>query len=385
METRMILKECLRWVINNTQPSFDIKNSLSEDCLKNLYKLSKAHDVAHLVGYFLQKNQLIDSKTEISKIFKKELNIAIYRYSQIEYELVQIREKLAESRIPFILLKGSTIRQYYPEPWMRTSCDIDVLVKRNDHKKTMKFLEDKLGYKFVVRGSHDVTMETQSGLSVELHYQLIEEDRCPDMVKILNDVWSHATIKEGGNCEFVLDDKMFYFYHMAHMAKHVLNGGTGLRSFIDTYLLNTKANVSADNNELLEKGKLKKFALESQRLASVWFGDLQADEVTNLFENYVLSGGVLGTIQNGAVIGQSKKGGKIKYLLARLFPPYSSLKEKYPVLKKHWYLTPIFYLVRWFEMMFSGRFNRAVTEVKAMNADKEKLEKAQKLLKDLGL
>lgn len=385
METSMILKESLRWVINNTQLSFDIKNSLTEDNLKNLYKLSKAHDVAHLVGYFLQKNQLIDCDTEIAKTFKKELNIAIYRYSQIEYELAQFRAELDKSGIPFILLKGAVIRQYYPEPWMRTSCDIDVLVKREDHQKAMKYLEDKLGYKFAIRGSHDVTMKTQSGLSIELHYQLIEEEIFPNAVEILNNVWSYATVKEGCNCEHELDSKMFYFYHVIHMAKHVLNGGTGLRSFIDTYLLNNRANVTVNDNDLLEKAKLKKFAIESQRLASAWFGDLQADEVVNLFESYVLSGGVLGTIENGAVIGQSKKGGKFKYLLARLFPPYSRLKERYPVLKKHWYLTPIFYVVRWFEMIFSGRFNRAVTEVKSMNVDKEKLDETKKLLKDLGL
>ena len=36
--------------------------------------------------------------------------------------------KIKKVQIPFLPLKGSVIRQYYPEPWMRTSCDIDILV-----------------------------------------------------------------------------------------------------------------------------------------------------------------------------------------------------------------------------------------------------------------
>ena len=47
--------------------------------------------------------------------------IAIYRYEKINYELNRLRSALNEAQIPFIPLKGSVLRQYYPEPWMRTS------------------------------------------------------------------------------------------------------------------------------------------------------------------------------------------------------------------------------------------------------------------------
>lgn len=47
--------------------------------------------------------------------------IAIYRYEKINYELNRLRSALNEAQIPFIPLEGSVLRQYYPEPWMRTS------------------------------------------------------------------------------------------------------------------------------------------------------------------------------------------------------------------------------------------------------------------------
>ena len=85
-----------------------------------LYKLSKAHDLAHLVGDALIKNDLIGND-EIKEKYQKQVMIAIYRYEKINYELNRLRSALNEARIPFIPLKGSVLRQYYPEPWMRTS------------------------------------------------------------------------------------------------------------------------------------------------------------------------------------------------------------------------------------------------------------------------
>ena len=85
-----------------------------------LYKLSKAHDLAHLVGDALIKNDLIGND-EIKAKYQKQVMIAIYRYEKINYELNHLRSALNEAQIPFIPLKGSVLRQYYPEPWMRTS------------------------------------------------------------------------------------------------------------------------------------------------------------------------------------------------------------------------------------------------------------------------
>lgn len=104
---------------------------LTDEELVKLYKLSKSHDLAHLVGDVLIKNDLIGDG-EIKAKFQKQIMLAVYRYEKINYELGRLRKVLNEAEIPFIPLKGSVIRQYYPEPWMRTSCDIDVLVHESD-------------------------------------------------------------------------------------------------------------------------------------------------------------------------------------------------------------------------------------------------------------
>ena len=117
--TALIASEVCGKAIDPSQDPF------SDEELAALYKLSKAHDLAHLVGDALIKNKLI-SNAEIKSKFEKQLMTAVYRYEQINYELNCLRKVLNEAQIPFLPLKGSVLRRYYPEPWMRTSCDIDL-------------------------------------------------------------------------------------------------------------------------------------------------------------------------------------------------------------------------------------------------------------------
>ena len=96
---------------------------LSREELEKLYELSKSHDLAHIVGNSLIKNGLV-TDPELKAAFKKQIMTAVYRYEKIQYELTRLKDVLNEAKIPFIPLKGSVIRKFYPEPWLRTSCDI---------------------------------------------------------------------------------------------------------------------------------------------------------------------------------------------------------------------------------------------------------------------
>ena len=165
--------------------------TLTDDELAKLYKLSKSHDLAHLVGDALIKNDLIGDG-EIKAKFQKQMMLAVYRYEKINYELGRLRKVLNEAEIPFIPLKGSVIRQYYPEPWMRTSCDIDVLVHESDLERAVSALTSAVGYKADSKGSHDVGMFSDSGVHLELHYSLIEDKIVGSAADVLRSTWKNA-------------------------------------------------------------------------------------------------------------------------------------------------------------------------------------------------
>ena len=119
-----------------------------EETLKKLYKTAKAHDVAHILCEALEKQGFFNDG-ETSGKFRKRKLVSVYRTEQIVYDLNNVCSCLEENGVDFIPLKGSVIRNLYPEKWMRTSCDIDILVKKEDCQRAENILCEKL-LKFVV-------------------------------------------------------------------------------------------------------------------------------------------------------------------------------------------------------------------------------------------
>ena len=350
--------------------------------LKNIYRLSKLHDIAHLIGDALFRNKLLP-EDNVGEAFKNQMMLAVLRTEQQNAELKRICSALEEAKIPYIPLKGAVIRNLYPEPWMRTSCDIDILVKKEDLQNAINYLVKMLNYKKGIEGSHDISLMSHSDVHIELHYDTIEENRAKKSNKVLENVWDYTY----NTTEYMykLNDEMFYFYHITHMAKHIENGGCGIRPFIDLYLLNQKMCYN-NKSDLIEKAGLLKFEKLCVDLSEYWFdGGIKYDDLS-LLEEYVLMGGVYGNSTNNILLNQQKFGGKSKYILSRIFVPYEILKFKYPVLQKQKWLLPIMEVRRWFEALFHGRIGTRVNELqKAKNSSKEQKENVKKLFKALDL
>lgn len=360
---------------------------LSEEVMRSLYGLSNSHDMAHIVSAELDAQGLLKNGDEISEKFRKQHMIAIFRYERINYELEEICTALENAQIQFIPLKGSIIRKYYPEPWMRTSCDIDVLVRPEDLDRAIKCIQDDLGYDFEGRGSHDVSLFSPSGVHVELHYDLVEENIVNNCCEILKNAWDYATPISEGTYRYNFSDAMFYFYHIAHMAKHFENGGCGVRPLLDLWILDKQEGDDVvARDALLESGALLKFTTAARSLASVWFDGTEHTETTSQMEQYLLFGGVYGNMENRVAIQQHKKGGKFKYIVSRIFLPYNTIKFHYPILQKHRWLTPLMQVRRWFKLIFRGGLKRSMNEINVnakMSDDKK--ESATELLERIGL
>lgn len=353
------------------------------DKIIDLYRLSKCHDIAHLVGDALLRNKLLTDDKAVN-LFKQQAMLAVYRYEQQNVEFQNICKVLNEAKIAYIPLKGSVIRGYYPKPWMRTSCDIDLLVKKGDYFATSKFLSEKLGYKIKEYSAHDVSLYSAGNVHIELHYSLIEANCLDSAKKLLDYIWDYATSCEEGS-KYCLSDDMFYFYHMAHMAKHLKYGGCGIRPFIDLYILNH--NVEFDKSKrtrLLEKGRLIKFAEICEKLSEIWFGNGIHDETTLLLQKFILEGGVYGTIQNSASISKSTT--VKRNLWSYIWKPYREMKYWYPNLSKHKWLLPFYEIRRWFKIVCGGALAFKFKKKNILNkTEKNELDRLDKLISDLGL
>lgn len=354
--------------------------------LLSLYRLSKSHDVAHLVADALADMGLL-GQDEVSARFKKQQMLAVYRYENLNYELESVCQALEKEKISFLPLKGSVIRVFYPAPWMRTSCDIDILVHEEELDRAASVLEASLGYVLKERSSHDISLFSPGGVHLELHFNLIEEVRYPVAVAILSDVWQYATSVKEDSYRYVLSDEMFYFYHIAHMAKHFESGGCGVRPFLDLWILEHRLEHDREKrNALLAKGGLLTFAEVCRQLTEVWFSGLESDPLTEEFGRFVLDGGVYGTVENNIIVNQQKKGGRVRYVWSRLFVPYEILKDRYPILRKHPVLLPVCQLRRWAGMIKGGRLERSVEELRLSGKISQTQEQSTaELLSRIGL
>ena len=69
----------IRFEINGEELCEDIKNLITPEMLPALFKLSKRHDLAHLIGDALEKNGLLPDDSEAKKRFLQERHIGAQR------------------------------------------------------------------------------------------------------------------------------------------------------------------------------------------------------------------------------------------------------------------------------------------------------------------
>jgi hypothetical protein len=332
----------------------------------------------------LKQNKLISQEHhDIEKcVFK-----SVYRYERIKYEYENLCNVFEKAKIPFIPLKGNVIREHYPEPWMRTSCDVDILVKEKDIEETKSILIEEYGYVYQSEGSHDISLYSPSKTHIELHYDLVEDGKANKSSEVLKDVWDVAKLRDGYNFWHEMPDEYYYFYHIAHMAKHFENGGCGIRPFIDLWLLdNIEDRKEEKRNELLEKGDLLKFANSVRKLAGIWFEKKEYDDISKKMENYILCGGVYGTNNNKALIIAATGESKAKSFSKLMFMSRESLTTMYPKLERYPILYPFYQVKRWFRIFNRSKRNKIKYLTGIRNSvKKEEITSTAELLNHLGL
>jgi hypothetical protein len=279
------------------------------------------------------------------------------------------------------------MRRYYPEPWMRTSCDIDILIHEQDAEKAKSILVGEHNYTYHGKGSHDLSFFTPANVHIELHYDLVEDGVANKSSEVLKSVWDTAVLQEKSDYCYEMPDEMFYFYHIAHMAKHFEGGGCGIRPLIDLWILdNLETADHHRRDELLESGDLLKFANSARKLSRVWFGGEEHDPVSLQMQDFILTGGVYGSSQNRIAVQQQKKGGRVKYALSKIFLPYDVIKFHYPVLQKHRCLTPLMQVRRWCKLIFCGHLKRSAKELQYNNSITDtEAKNIQNFLHNIGL
>ena len=382
MTPEKILLSLLRSAACKEPVSDTVKAACTPETLEQVYVLAKMHDLAHIPGQLLAPLGLPGCDAQ-QKMTTATFG-AVRRYVQLDYELARICDTLEKAQIPFIPLKGAQIRKFYPEPWMRTSCDIDLLVHEEDLQRAADALVAELSYTTDNQKKyHDMWLFSPGGVHLELHFSILET--MDNIDALLSRVWEFAVPVTA--YRYQLTDEFLAFHLMAHMSYHFTGGGSGIRSVLDIFLLRRQnAYDETVLRSYLAQCGIEKFYDSVLALIGAWFEGVKSTLLTEKMGRFLLQGGTYGTKEQHLLIQQQRNGGKLKYLLGRVFMPCKVLKYRYRVLEKWPILYPVMLLRRWVELLFGGRLKKSVKEAQmTLNADTSRAEELNDLLRQVGL
>lgn len=341
--------------------------------LQDVISIAKAQDVLYLVCYGITKNGGL-----LSSQAKQEQVKGVYQFSQNEYLLKRAREVFESEKIPYIVLKGPVIRELYPEPWMRSCCDIDILVKEEDIDRAVQSLvsigfstENKKEY-------HDVSLY-YGNAHLELHFNICENIQRIDQV--LRQVWKYTEQKS--EYEYIETDEFYAFHLIAHMLYHFLRGGCNMKQFVDLWLL--RCNRKYDERKLqplLSSCKLEQFYQVICDFTDDVFLGREMSELSKKIEEQVFHGGLVQRNIQTDNISILVSGGTVKYLFKSLLPHKKEMEWIYPSLRKHQFLLPFYYFRRLFSKTLGKNKKRARNILKA---NRTTPEDTKSFLKEMGL
>lgn len=339
------------------------------------FALSKKQEVYAMVAQSIDYSYLPpDIARELNDQSKSEL----VRLIAMQNELKAIEEQLEKNEIRYMLLKGSVIRNYYPKQSMRQMSDIDIMYDPQKRDILLEIMK-KRGYKMKSDGDNSDDFVKAPYYTFEFHRDLFKDvyGFCPDF----SFVWDHAERSAEKPFEYIMCAEDLYLFHIAHMYKHGILGGFGVRFLVDTYLI-LKKNPDMDTALLqrqLGKLNLSDFEEKIKILSfSVMEDKALTEEQTALF-NDIIQNSIFGAADNIDIAAAyeaynaANGGGVLGYLKNRIFPSKQQMQSMYPQLKEKGYLLPYYYFKRLFKNLFTS-FSKGVKEVREIRniANKEK-------------
>ena len=364
------MTQLLRSEIAEEELCCETKITLTDNFLVDLLVLARKHQVAHIVASALSNNGYLENSPQQSQ-FLNEIYTAVYAQEKMNEVFKEVTSAFEKHEIPYIPLKGAVIRDLYPQSWMRTSCDIDILVNEKDIVRAEKVIMSLEGYNKTGDSKHDVVFRSENGIVLELHYKLLGNKKSPLYIKELSKVWETAKPDPENKYRFNLDDDIFYYYHIMHMAKHFRIGGCGIRPFIDLWFIEQTNCDFSGAKRLLQKGNIDIFAENAVKLSKVWLSGEEHSDMTAEMQDFIIEAGAFGSHKTRLISNSQRSGGKIRFVLSRVFVPYNYLKRDYPILEKYPFLTPWCEICRMFSFLFGKKKNFKDRYIENLNNEAE--------------
>ena len=351
------------------------------DIDENIANLAKTHEIQGIVYHQTHYPAL-----------KSAYAYTIYSYQKRRMLLNQIDKLFREAKIPYFLVKGTEISQYYPHPALKTMGDSDITVHLTDKERAGELLlQAGFTEKADDRRFNSEWHFYKDSLLFELHHELIYGSQNTGETE--NDEF----LEYFSNCwEYVEDNRLSPDFHLLylliHLRKHFMNKGIGIRQFIDLAVY-TKAKLDWQwITKELKHLKLYAFAQTVYGLIYKWWGiktPLTAEMDVSFYERateMILRAGVFGGESDDGRnhrINQLRHGTtRLQIMKSWLFPSYENMiaYKDYRALTGKKYLLPIFWMYR-----FATKFKNYRRATEYLSIDEKQIEERNHIFEEWGL
>ena len=187
---------------------------------------------------------------------------------QLAYNVKYRREqKNLPITVPFVILKGTSAAQYYPNPLYRLMGDIDIMTNRGEDFEAAYDALIKAGYRVVKNCDREIGL-AKNGIIVEVHRYFASLNDV-EKAKYLDDL-----IIENINPSHVLPDLINGLVILEHISQHLENG-LGLRQIIDWMMFVHKCLPEDKWPEFQQMARqigLEMLAIVSTRMCELYLG-----------------------------------------------------------------------------------------------------------------
>lgn len=321
-----------------------------------IFKLAKKQDVENIV--FLSIDQLennIDSNLYSiwQEAYYKRMKYSAFQDMALE-ELIEVFTKAGIDCMP---LKGSVIKNYYPNPDLRTMGDIDFLV-REQNRQVVRDIMHSLGYEDDVLDDGQVDGFKRGKIDyIEIHYDFSAENHI--MHDVFTIYWNKLLPTDIEHLyEMTFED--LYFFNIGHYVKNMHNKGMGLRGVVDTFVL---WNRLTDNqkqvlNERFAEVNIDEFNSKLVKIADIWFNEVKDDGSLDALQKYLLNKKTYGDYKTETILNavySEQTSSNAKYLKDKIFPSADDLYERFDIKRKCFLILPFLWIWRILLQLFGSK------------------------------
>lgn len=311
--------------------------------------LAQGHDVCAMLCDGLRKEPQIWCQVpeQIRKMLHRTYMQAIYWDTQRNYIRDQLKQRLTQAQIPHVFLKGICLKESYPEPALRTMCDIDALVYTRDYDRIGQIAGELGGRPCDGDGNHFI-FRFRNGVTVEFHPNLLHHAAFVGVQ--MNPGWQYVK-QNSESASMEMTEEGLYLNVLCHLAHHFVCGGVGVRFVMDVWVCRNLWKCQPDRAKVeqeLEQMGLLEFAGNIEALAECWFGKDTATPQLEELGEYILTSGSHGTAERAMLnaVSLAPGGSRMAALWKKTFYPREELEDRFPWCKGKALLLPAAWFAR---------------------------------------